>query len=78
MLTAAGWITKGPTDRRSAPAEWLNGRTSALAELSKRQSGGFDTGERPALLLGAREVSYFALDSGRMGRQSGKCRITPI
>ena len=48
MLTLAGRITKGPIDRRSAPAVPLNSSRPRQSELTDHRSGGLDAGEHRA------------------------------
>ena len=73
MLTQAGRITKGPTDRRSAPAVPLNSQRSRQTELTDHRSGGLGAGEPRAVFRRARELSYLALCAGLIGHPSGKC-----
>src|SRR5215208_821593 len=61
MLRLAGRITKGSTDRPSAPAVLLNSPRSGQTELTNHRSGGVDAGEPGAVLRRARESSYLAL-----------------
>ncbi len=58
MWTAAARIAEGLTTSRLRPPR---GRTAG-----NRFPVGFDGGEDAALLLGARELSYFVSDGGRM------------
>jgi hypothetical protein len=75
MLTPAGRITKGLTDRRSALAVPLNSPRSRQTELTNHRSGGLGAGEPGAMIRRARQLSYLALCGGRIGRPSGACRL---
>jgi hypothetical protein len=75
MLTLAGRITKGLTDRRSAPTVLLKSPRSPQTELTNHRSGDLGTGEPVAVLRRTHEVSYFVLCGGRIGHPSGKCRF---
>ena len=75
MLTTVGRITRCPSDRQGVPIVSPNGLKSRQTELANHRSGDFDIGERTALLLGARELRYFASDPGQKGLPSGKCRV---
>jgi hypothetical protein len=77
MLTPAGRITKGLTDRRSALAVPLNSPRSRQTELTNHRSGGLGAEEPRAVLRRARELSYLALCGERISRPSGKCRVKP-
>jgi hypothetical protein len=61
MLTPAGRITKGLTDRRSALAVPLNSPRSRQTELTNHRSGGLGAEEPRAVLRRARELSYLDL-----------------
>ena len=50
----------------------------AMGRIANGPSGGLSTGERVAVLRGARGLSYLALYDGRMGRPSGACRISRL
>ncbi len=78
MLTLASRITKGLTDRRSAPTVLLKSPRSRQTELTNHRSGGLGAGEPVAVLRRAREVSSLALCGARIGRPSGKCRIIKL
>jgi hypothetical protein len=64
MLTLAGRITKGPTDRRSAPTVLLKSPGSRQTELTNHRSGGLGAGEPIAVLRRARALSYLVLCGG--------------
>jgi hypothetical protein len=76
MLTLVGRITKGPTDRRSAPTVPLNSPRSRQTELPNHRSRALGAGEPGAVLRRARELSYLALCGGRIGHPSGKYRLS--
>jgi hypothetical protein len=73
MLTAPGRITKGRSDRGIAPAAWPKGRTSVLAELWKRRSGGLapENALPPSQSPGLR---HLAAHSGQLDLPLRKCR----